>query len=109
MADVTGIPYLKIVVAALIPAAMYYASLFVVVLIEAKKQGIGAIPVEDRVRLLPSDWLKSLAFWAPLGTLVAFLLDGRTPQNAGFAATIVAFGLCLLLFPAFRQPKKWKF
>ncbi len=107
MADVTGIPYLKIVVAALIPAAMYYASLFVVVLIEAKKQGIGAIPVEDRVRLLPSDWLKSLAFWAPLGTLVAFLLDGRTPQNAGFAATIVAFGLCLLLFPAFRQPKKW--
>lgn len=107
MADVTGIPYLKIVVAAIIPAMMYYASLFIVVLIEARKQGIGAIPVEERERLTSGDWIKSLAFWVPLGVLVAYLLDGRTPQNAGFAATIVAFILCLVLFPEFRSPKKW--
>ena len=107
MADVTGIPYLKIVVAAMIPAAMYYTSLFMVVLIEAKKQGIGAIPVEDREKLSASDWLRSLAFWIPLGVLVAYLLDGRTPQNAGFAATITAFVLCLIFFSEFRHPKKW--
>jgi len=107
MADVTGIPYLKIVVAALIPAAMYYASLFIVVLIEARKQGVGAIPPEDRQRLTGQDWLQSLAFWVPLGVLVAYLLNGRTPQNAGFAATIVAFTLCLVLYPSFRHPKKW--
>jgi TRAP transporter 4TM/12TM fusion protein len=107
MADVTGIPYLKIVAAAMIPAAMYYASLFMVVLIEARKQGVGAIPVEDRQRLTRQDWLQSLAFWIPLGVLVSYLLDGRTPQNAGFAATVVAFVLCVLLFPAFRSPAKW--
>ena len=107
MADVTGIPYLKIVVAAIIPAAMYYFSLFIVVLIEAKKQGIGAIPVEERKQLTKSDWLKSLAFWVPLGVMVAYLLDGRTPQNAGFAATIIAFVLCLIFFPKFRHPLKW--
>lgn len=107
MADVTGIPYLKIVVAALIPAAMYYLSLFMVVLIEARKRGIGAVPVEERQRLTGSDWLKSLAFWVPLGVLVSYLLDGRTPQNAGFAATIAAFIMCLLFFPSYRNPKKW--
>jgi len=107
MADVTGIPYIKIVVAALIPAAMYYFSLFVVVLLEAKKNGIGAIPVQDRQRLTRQDWVKSLAFWAPLAVLVAFLVDGRTPQNAGFAATATAIVLCLLLFPGYRQPGKW--
>ncbi len=107
MADVTGIPYLSIVVAALIPAAMYYLSLFVVVLIEARKHNIQPVPVEDRQVLTKMDWLRSLAFWVPLGILIAYLLDGRTPQNAGFAATIAATLLCLLLFPAFRHPKKW--
>jgi len=107
MADVTGIPYLSIVVAAMIPATMYYGSLFIVVLIESRKQGIGAIPVEERQSLTRTDWLRSLAFWVPLGTLVAYLLDGRTPQNAGFAATILAFILCLILFPNYRHPRKW--
>ncbi|MGH1359305.1 MAG: TRAP transporter permease [Burkholderiaceae bacterium] len=107
MADVTGIPYLKIVVAALIPAAMYYASLFLVVLIESRKQGIAPVPVAERERLTRRDWLSSLAFWIPLGVLIAYLIDGRTPQNAGFAATVVASILCLILFPAFRHPRKW--
>lgn len=107
MADITGIPYLQIVVAALIPAAMYYASLFVVVMIEARKHNIAAIPPEKRETLTRQDWLKSLAFWIPLGVLVAYLLDGRTPQNAGFAATITATVLCLILFPDFRKPMKW--
>lgn len=107
MADVTGIPYLSIVVAALIPAAMYYLSLFIVVLIEARKHNIQPIPAEERQVLTKMDWLRSLAFWIPLGILIAYLLNGRTPQNAGFAATIVATVLCLLLFPDFRHPKKW--
>ncbi len=107
MADVTGIPYLSIVVAALIPAAMYYLSLFIVVLIEARKHDIQPIPEEERQVLDKMDWLRSLAFWVPLGILIVYLLNGRTPQNAGFAATIAATVMCLLLFPDFRHPKRW--
>src|SRR5690606_19197551 len=51
MADMTGIPYLHVVVAAAIPAIMFYASLFVVVLIEARRLGIGAVPEAERTRL----------------------------------------------------------
>lgn len=107
MSDVTAIPYLHIVVAALIPAAFYYISLFLVVLIESRKQGIGATPVAERELLSGRDWLNSLTFWVPLAVIIIVLLSGRTPQNAGFYALLSATALCLILFPAFRHPARW--
>ncbi len=107
MADVTGIPYLQIIVAALIPALMYYGSLFAIVYVEAKRSGIGAIPPDDRVRLTRADFVKSFAFWVPLGVIVFVLLTGRTAQNAGAYALAAAFVMCLIMFPDFRHPRKW--
>ena len=43
MADVTGISYLTIVCAALIPALFYYASLFVAVWVEAARNNIESL------------------------------------------------------------------
>lgn len=109
MADMTGIPYLQVVVAALIPAAMFYGSLFVVVWVEARRLGIGAIPASERVRLTAADFVCCLAFFVPLGVIVATLTAGRTPQFAGFAALIVTTVLCFALFPEFRSlAKLWQ-
>ncbi len=107
MADITGIPYLKIIVAALIPSIMYYTSLFIVIFIEAKRLGIEALPRKERVGLTRDDLVKSLALVIPLGVIIAVLITGRTAQNAGFYALISAFVLCLVLFPDFRRPAKW--
>ena len=107
MADVTGIPYLSIVVAALIPALFYYASLFIVVLIEARKLGIEPTSADQREKLARDDWLKSLTFFIPLTVIIYFLTQGRTAQYAGFAALISACVLSLILFPNFRRPKVW--
>jgi TRAP transporter 4TM/12TM fusion protein len=107
MADITGIPYLKIIVAALIPSIMYYTSLFIVVFIEAKRLGIEALPRSERVSLTKDDMLKSLALVVPLGVIIAVLITGRTAQNAGFYAMITAFVLSLILFPDFRHPARW--
>lgn len=107
MADITGIPYLKIIVAALIPSIMYYSSLFVVVFIEAKRLGIEPLPRTDRVKLTKDDLVKSLALVIPLGIIIAVLVTGRTAQNAGFYAMLGAFALSLILFPDFRRPAKW--
>ncbi|MCF8032364.1 MAG: TRAP transporter fused permease subunit [Desulfarculaceae bacterium] len=107
MADITGIPYLKIIVAALIPSIMYYSSLFIVVFIEAKRLGVAALPRDQRIKLTRDDMIKSLALVVPLGVIIAVLITGRTAQNAGFYALISAFVLCLLLFPDFRHPAKW--
>ncbi|MEZ5653942.1 MAG: TRAP transporter fused permease subunit [Burkholderiaceae bacterium] len=106
MADMTNIPYLTIVAAATIPALLYYGSLFAVVTIEARRQGVGAIPAHEREKLTRQDWLRSLVFWIPLAVLVALMAQGRSPQHAGFYATIIATILALILFPAFRSPVK---
>ena len=107
MSDMTGIPYLHIVLAAIIPAAMYYGSLFVMVTLEARKEGIRATPKSQREVLTRKDWLQSMSFWLPLLALILMMANGRSPQNAGFAATVVAFILCVALFPEFRHPRKW--
>lgn len=106
MADITGIPYIDIIVAASIPAVLYYANLFFVVVLEARKQGIQPVPVEERARLTARDWLRSISFFVPLGIIVWTLLDGRTAQAAGFFGMIAAFVLSLLLYPEFRSIRK---
>ncbi|MCG6858658.1 MAG: TRAP transporter fused permease subunit [Salaquimonas sp.] len=107
MADITGISYLKIIVAAAIPALMYYGSLFAFVSVEARRMNIKPLPKSERARLTRDDMVKSLAFWAPLAVIVAVLVTGRTAQNAGAYATAIAFVACLILFPEFRHPRKW--
>jgi len=51
MADLTGVGYLNIIVAALFPALFYYFSLFAAVTVEARRQGIEVQPlsVDDRI------------------------------------------------------------
>ena len=107
MADVTGISYLQIIVAATIPALMYYGSLFAIVHVEARRLGIAPQPVAERVRLTRDDYVRSLAFWIPLAVIVGVMLTGRTAQNAGAYAMASAFVMCLLLFPSFRNPLRW--
>jgi TRAP transporter 4TM/12TM fusion protein len=107
MADLTGISYLYIIIAAAIPALMYYGSLFAIVALEAKRKGIAAVPASERVPLERSDLLKSLTFWVPLAIIVAVLLTGRTAQNAGAYACLAAFIMCLIFFPDFRHPRRW--
>ncbi len=103
MADITGIPYLDIIVAAAIPALMYYFSLFTVVWLEARKMGLEPTPKSERVSLTGTDWIRSISFFVPLGVIVAVLLTGRTAQNAGFYGLITAFVLSLVLYPEFRS------
>ena len=60
MADFTGIPYIIIIAAALMPALFYYGSLFIAVWVEAARLGITSIPQKEREVLTREDWVKSL-------------------------------------------------
>ena len=44
MAEITGIPYATIAVAAILPAVLYFAGIFVMVHFEAKKRGLEGLP-----------------------------------------------------------------
>ena len=101
MADVTGVPYLTICVAALVPALFYYASLFCSVSVEARRVGIE--PVETKgEKLTTADWLMTLTFVIPL-VVVGALVAGRSVAMGGFLACLTALGLGFVLNPDFRR------
>lgn len=103
MSDVTGIPYLTICVAALLPALFYYASLFAAVHLDAVKRGIEPIPKAERPKLTRFDWVMSLCLVLPLALIVGMLLSGRSPALAGFWAVIAVVVLGFIINPDLRR------
>ena len=103
MSDVTGIPYLTICAAALLPAVFYYASLFVAVHLEAVRRNIRPIPRAERPVIGRHDWIMSLCFVIPLGVMMTILLSGRSPALAGFWAVLTAVALGFALNPELRR------
>ncbi|MFN4098821.1 MAG: TRAP transporter permease [Pararhodobacter sp.] len=97
MADVTGIPYLTICLAALLPALFYYAALFLSVHLEALRRGIKPVPKADLPRLSGHDWRMSLCFILPLALMMYLMISGRSPALAGFWAVMGVVLLGILL------------
>ncbi|MBM3572414.1 MAG: TRAP transporter fused permease subunit, partial [Alphaproteobacteria bacterium] len=83
MADLLGIPYFEIAKAALIPAALYFVSLFVTADLEAARQGLKGMKREE----LPSVTATLAAGWhflVPVGTLLYLLAIAQiSPTRAG--------------------------
>lgn len=103
MSDVTGIPYLTICVAALLPALFYYASLFVSVHVEAVRRDIRPIPRKDRPVITRQDWIMTLCFLIPLAVMIFIMISGRSPAMAGFWAVVIAVVLGFVLNPELRR------
>lgn len=100
MADVTGISYLNIALAALIPAVFYYASLFAFISTEARKLGMVAENKDAMAPLTRHEKLKCLAFVIPLSLIVILMIQGSSPALAGFWALISAVVLGIAVDPA---------
>lgn len=92
MAEFIGVPYTKIILAAIIPALVYYIALFMVVHFEAKKIGLKGISKENIpnvVQVLKEGGHLTI----PIIVLLGLLFTGVTPLYAAtFAliATVVA-------------------
>ncbi len=96
MADLTGVGYLNIIVAALFPALFYYFSLFAAVTVEARRQGIEvqAMSVDDQITKV--DLINSVLFLGPIATIIGSLLAGFSTSAAGFYAVLVLLALSVI-------------
>ncbi len=96
MSDVTGIPYIEIMMAAIIPALLYLFSLSVTVSLEAGRLQIAPLddesPVWDRKRISQAGLL-ILAF----GTLLTMLFSGFPATFSGMVATGVLLLMAMIL------------
>jgi len=92
MAELTGIPYSKIIVAAALPAILYYAGIMTTVHWEALKHSIGTMTAD-----IPSaaSMLRRALLFTPFFTIVYFLHAGYSPSKAAlysmFTAIVVSW------------------
>ncbi len=106
LAGFAGIPYMKVVVAAVIPAVIYYFCVFCYVQLTAKKQGLECKMEEVDVKQLFWD---APIFVVPIGLLVYLLNQGFSLPYVGFwsIVSIIVLGLLASLRKQTRlNPKK---
>lgn len=95
MAEFLGIPYTTVMLAAVIPAALYFTALWFMVHFEAKKTGLAGIPKEELpdIKLL----LKQRGhLLLPIILLMAMMFMGYTPIYAAFFSIIATYFISLL-------------
>ncbi|RLA85437.1 MAG: TRAP transporter permease [Deltaproteobacteria bacterium] len=85
MADILGIPYLKVCKAALLPAILYFLSILLMVDFEAAKKGLRGIGAEEQPSL--KEVLKRSFLLLPILVLLVVMLMGYTAFRAALIAT----------------------
>jgi TRAP transporter 4TM/12TM fusion protein len=99
MAANLGVPYIEVAAMALIPAILYYASVFIGVVFLVRRAGIQRIaePIDTsaiRAEILP--------FLVPLTILTVLLLQGYSPTTA------VIFAIASICAVTFLRPTTWR-
>ena len=88
IAERTGAPYSKIALISIVPAILYFMSVWLMVHFEAKKQGIEPIPESEIPKLsvlLKTGWYYLL----PLIALIGALMAGYSAYKAAFYSILV--------------------
>ncbi|CEP68989.1 TRAP C4-dicarboxylate transport system permease DctM subunit [Moorella glycerini] len=95
MSELTGISYIRIMLAAIIPAALYYLSLFVTTEARTIRMNIQAEVAERKNawQLLKSGWYNLL----PIASLIYFLGIGRSPMLSAFYSIILILVLDIVV------------
>ncbi len=89
MAEFTSIPYGRIALAAIIPAALYFFAVFTQVHFEAKKLGLKGMKRSELPKV--GDILLKRGYLViPLVTIIYLLTEGATPMKAAMWAIIIS-------------------
>lgn len=89
MAEMIGVPYLAIVKAAIIPALLYYLSVFATVHLVAVRDGLTGVSAEEVRQVRKVLWQRAHLL-IPLGFLVWQILRGYSPSTAAIHAAAIA-------------------
>jgi len=87
MAEMTGVPYGKLIIHAAIPAILFYVSVFLMVDLEAAKMGLKGLSREELPRFFEVLKKGGFLLLAPL-SIVYMLIIGYSPIKASFTAVV---------------------
>jgi TRAP transporter 4TM/12TM fusion protein len=87
LAEISGTPYIDVIKIAAIPAILYYASVAVIIRLEAVKQNLKGLPASELPKF--GDVLRKIHLLLPVPILIVLLAFDMTPFIAAFY-TIIA-------------------
>ena len=102
MADFISIDYLIIIIAAIVPALAYYASLFTTVIFEARSLGVEATDEAEVEPIAVQDWINLILVIVPISIVVIALIMGFSAAGSAMIA------LSVLLVLSFLNPEMRK-
>ena len=88
MAEILGIPYIKVCIIAALPAILYYLVLFVYIDIRSVRLGLKGLPQEDLPKISIRLMKRGITFFGSIFVLVWLLAKGWSPTIAAFGAII---------------------
>ncbi len=88
MAEITGIPYTDIAIAAIIPAVLYFVSIYFMVDFEAAKLGMRGMREDELPKF--KQMVMQVYLFIPIVILIAALFMGYSVIRAGTLATVSA-------------------
>ncbi|MCM3086533.1 TRAP transporter permease [Bhargavaea ginsengi] len=95
MMEYLGVPYTDIMAAAVIPAILYFAGIFIGTHYEAKRLGISGMP-KEQLPIFKQLLLKNGYMLVPLVVIIGTILIGFTPQRAALYGILSAFLVSLI-------------
>lgn len=95
MSEFIGIEYIKIAIAAILPAVLYYMAVFIMVHMEAVRLGLRGLPRER----LPNAWKVLREGWhllIPIVVIVYLLVKGYTALKAALYCIVITVAIAML-------------
>ncbi|MDH5020704.1 TRAP transporter permease [Halobacterium rubrum] len=102
----TQTPFADVIVAATIPAIVFFFGVWVMVHFEASKEGIGGLDASELVDIrshLVAGWF----YLVPIGLLLYFLIIERLSVARSAWFTLVAIGALMALIAAYGDETRW--
>jgi TRAP transporter 4TM/12TM fusion protein len=97
MAEITGIPYLNIMLAAVIPSVVFIFSLSAVTALEAEKLGVRGSEKKEREAWTAQRIAQFIIMTLGFSVLLIMLFIGYSVDLCGLAATVTVVGFSLVL------------
>lgn len=94
MADILGVPYARVALAATLPALAYFGSLYLLVHLKALKSGIGSLPAADIDAIAPV--LRRIVLLLPPIALIGAFASGYDAPMAAVIGGLVAWACSYL-------------
>ncbi len=93
MAEITGVPLLKILAYSVLPALLYFFSIWIYVDVKARKRGIGKLDTAGAPRSLLPTVLRAAHLLAPLVVLVYMLIRDFSPFYSSSIAVLALLAI----------------